>query len=330
VGGIRRPPVKKAINSMIKVGIIGCGINSGRHISAFTRLENAKITAVCDVSEEKMNVTVAGTGATGYTDYSEMLQKEKLDLAVVNLPHNLHNPCVLACANAGVNVFLEKPMGISVPDCEIMEKACKEAGVMLWVGHGQSFAPMNIRAKQLVDSGEYGSLVSIAETRNVFYFSDDRPRWFLEEKKSGGGIMMNLGAHALDKIKFFSGGNIEFAVGGRNIPAGYDVENSVQAFVRTDNGVTGVLNLIGHTNARQYSVTLYLTEGEIRILAGSIEACKKDGVFNKIPYDATLSEMDRSIELAVDALINDRKPEIDAAYGKDVIRAIKSIYGTER
>lgn len=316
---------------MVKVAIIGCGKNCSRHLAAFARLDNAKIVAVCDVSEERVNAVMKETGAAGYTDFNKMLQNEKLDLAVVNIPHSLHKPCVRSCAEAGVNVFLEKPMGISVKDCEEMEEACEKASVMLWVGHGQSFAPINIRAKALVDSGEYGSLVSILEIRNIYYFSDDRPRWFLQEKISGGGIMMNLGAHALDKVKFFSRGNIEYAVGGRNIPEEYDVENSVQAFVRTDNGVTAVLNLIGTTNARQYSVTLYLTEGEIRMHAdGTLEACKNNGVFEKIPYDATLSEMDISIEAAVDAVILGKKPEIDAHYGKDIIRAIKSIYATDK
>ena len=316
---------------MIKVAIIGCGKNCGRHISAFEKLDNAKICAVCDVSEEKLRAAMEETGVAGYSSYAEMFRKEELQLAIVNIPHSLHNPCVRACAEAGVNVFLEKPMGISISDCEEMEKACERAGVMLWVGHGQSFAPINIRAKQLADSGEYGRLVSITETRNLFYFSEDRPRWFLQQEISGGGIMMNLGAHALDKIKFFSGGNIELAVGGRNIPEGYDVENSVQAFVRTDNGVTATLNLIGHTAARQYGVTMYLTEGEIQMLAdGTIRACKRDGVFEEIPYDATLSEMDISIKKAVDAVISGTKPEIGADYGKDIIRAIKSIYSGDK
>ncbi len=316
---------------MIKTAMIGCGKNCGRHFHAFARLEGAKITAVCDVVEENLNAAIRETGACGYTDYTQLLKNEELDLAVINLPHNLHNPCVRACAAAGVDIFLEKPMGLSVADCEEMQEICKAAGVMLWVGHGKSYAPINVRAKELVRSGEYGRLVSMMEIRNMDYFADDRPRWFLDEKKSGGGIMMNLGAHALDKVKFFSEGNIVSAYGGRNIPDGFNVENSAQAFVKTDNGVTALINLIGHTKAVHCVTTLYLTGGEIRIhMNGILEACRSDGVFEKISYDNSLSEMDAQIQTVIETMLAGGKPGIDGEYGKDIIRAIKTVYATEQ
>ncbi|MBQ2741990.1 MAG: Gfo/Idh/MocA family oxidoreductase, partial [Oscillospiraceae bacterium] len=83
---------------MIKVGLIGCGKISADHVSAFEKLEDAKIVAACDLNEENLSAVVEKTGAKAYKDYKEMLSGEKLDLAVITLPHFLH--CEATCAAA--------------------------------------------------------------------------------------------------------------------------------------------------------------------------------------------------------------------------------------
>ncbi len=179
----------------------------------------------------------------------------EIDFAIITLPHALHGEATCYCAERGVNVFLEKPMGISREDCRNMIDCCKKNNVMLWVGHLQRYMPANVYAKKLIQSGELGELVSFHETRNLNYFSDDRPRWFLTKKISGGGIMMNLGAHCLDKMKYFTDSDIAEIHGNVHIREGYDCEDSGQAFVKMANGVTGTLNLIGHTSAECNTVS---------------------------------------------------------------------------
>lgn len=315
---------------MIKVGLIGCGKISERHISAFSKIREAKITAVCDISPERTAHAAELTGAETYSDYINMLDAADIDLAVVNLPHSMHNPCVCACAERNIDVFLEKPMGISEKDCNEIIAACEKTGIMLWVGHGQSFEPVNIKAKEIVESGKLGELVSVMETRNTVYFRKDRPRWFLDKSISGGGIMVNLGAHTLDRIKFFAGGEIQYAFGGIHIPEGMTVENNVQAFVRTTTGVNGVINLVGHTAAYQYITVLYLTCGEIRIYDDdTIEVIDRNGDRERIDCGCGLSEMDLQMKCLVETKLTGNKPRISGDYGKDIIRAIESIYNTE-
>ena len=311
---------------MIKVGLIGCGKISAGQIAAFEKTENAKIVAACDLSESNLNAVCEKTGAVGYADYKELLTKEEIDLAVISLPHFLHGEATCFAAEHGIDVFLEKPMGISVADCEKMIDVCKANNVMLWVGHAHRYHPAYIRAKELIDSGELGELVSFTETRNVNYFADSRPRWFLKKELSGGGIMINLGAHCLDKMKFLSGSEISDIAGQVHIRDGYDVEDSVQAFVRMKNGVTGVLNLIGHTAAHMNPTAAYLTKGEIRILVdGTVEYCGTDGVFTK--EQCANSGMAPQIQAVVETLSSgDKTPEVSGEYGLDIIRAITKLY----
>ena len=311
---------------MIKIGMIGCGKISDAHISAIDRIEDAKIVAVCDISEESLNTAVSKTDAVAYTDYKRMIEETQLDLVIINLPHSLHNPCTGFCAEHGVDVFLEKPMGINVEDCRQMIDVCKNNKVMLWVGHIQRYQPENIAAKQLITSGRYGKLIGIYETRNTNYFSDSRPRWFLDKKMSGGGIMMNLGAHTLDKIKYFTDSEIDTSCGHADILDGNSVESSVQAFVKTKNSVSATLNLMGCVNANRYETVLYLTEGEIRITLGDgITACGKDGVFEAVPFARENAPYLQMLDV-LNALKTTKKATVDGEYGLDIMRAIEKTY----
>ncbi|MBQ7120538.1 MAG: Gfo/Idh/MocA family oxidoreductase [Oscillospiraceae bacterium] len=311
---------------MINIGLIGCGKISAGQIAAIDTIENAKIVAACDLSEENLKAVTEKTGARAYTDYKELLTKEKIDLVIISLPHFLHGEATCFAAEKGIDVFLEKPMGISVADCKNMIEVCRENNVMLWVGHAHCFNPAYMRAKELIDSGKLGSPISFSETRNMDYFAASRPRWFLKKELSGGGIMINLGAHCLDKMKFFSGSEIADIHGQVHIREGYDVEDSVQAFVRMKNGFVGTITLVGNTAAYSNPTTVYLTKGEIRISAGGmVEYCGCDGVFKSEQCET--SGMKLQLKTVVEKLeAGDKTPVISGDYGLDIIRAITKLY----
>ncbi len=315
---------------MVKIGLIGCGIISSLHVEAIDNIEGAVIAAACDISEERLASVVDATGAAGYTDYKKMVEECELDLVVITLPHALHNPATCFCAEHGLDIFLEKPFGISVSDCQEMIDCCKKNGVMLWVGHPQSYSTLNQFAKKLLDSGKYGSLVSITETRTTHYFSDSRPRWFLDRNMSGGGIMINLGAHSLDKLKYFTGSKVEKICGQVHTPDGASVEDSAQAFVVMENGVSATLNLIGHTTSAEFETKLFTTQGEIVIKRTGEIVAYKIGEKEEIFSPEIEPFMQLQLEETVAAVRGDKKPAIDGEYGLDIIRAVKRLYGEEK
>lgn len=318
---------------MIKAALIGCGKISSGHLHAFETIDDASIVAACDLSEPNLKRICDATGAAPYTDYKKMIDEicGEIDFAIITLPHALHGEATCYCAERGVNVFLEKPMGISSEDCRNMIDCCKKNNVMLWVGHLQRYMPANVYAKKLIQSGELGELVSFHETRNLNYFSDDRPRWFLTKKMSGGGIMMNLGAHCLDKMKYFTDSDIAEIHGNVHIREGYDCEDSGQAFVKMANGVTGTLNLIGHTSAGCNTVSLYLTKGEIRLPNHCLVSyCGADGVFKEV-YLEHVPGMTYQIQDVCNVIREGKTtPTVSGEYGLDVIHAVKRLYGDEK
>ncbi len=315
---------------MFKIGLIGCGKISTGHVRAFETIEDANITAACDISEANLKVVCEKTGARGYGDYKEMVEKEELDLVVINLPHGLHGEATCFCAERGVDIFLEKPMGISVADCENMINTCKKHGVMLWVGHLQRYMEANKFAKELIDSGELGELVGFFEVRNGEYFVPGRPAWFGKKAMSGGGITINLGAHCLDKLKYFSGSEVEDICGSIHMHDGLDCEDGVQAFVKMKNGVVGTFDLIGYTTQNVYETVLYLTNGEIRMRLED-ENCvcyAKKGEEMKKHMLGDTPAMTHQMQDVVRVLREGgREPVVGGEYGVDVIRAIKKLYG---
>lgn len=318
---------------MIKVGLIGCGAISKGHISAFEEVDNAQIVAVCDINENNLRCAVEKTDAQGFYDYKKMIEECELNLAVITLPHALHREATIFCAEHGLDIFLEKPMGISAEDCQEMIDVCERCGVMLWIGNLQRYMRANVIAKELIDSGELGELVSFSETRNCEYFTPKRPKWFGIKEMSGGGIAMNLGAHALDKLKYFTNdAKIKDICGSVHFPEGCDCEDGFSAFVTMENGVVGTLNIIGYTSAFEYQTVLYLTNGEIRMRLDEndyIEYCRRGEEFVKVPCGWADGMRWQIKDMIERLLAGNRTPVVSGEYGMDIVSAIKRLYNEE-
>jgi len=312
---------------MIRVGLIGCGKISANHVTAFEQITDAKIVAACDINDESLIAVTEKTGAKPYKDYKQMLDDHIIDLAVITLPHHLHCEATCVAAEHGVDVFLEKPMGMNVAECEKMMEICEKNNVMLWVGDPQRYHGGNMVAKQLIDSGEYGKLLAISETRCTNYFSENRPKWFLNKKTSGGGILMNLGAHTIDRIKYLTDSEFREVYGNIHIREGYDVEDTAQVFGVMENGVSVTMNLMGNAESGNYAMYLYLTGGEIRITSycSRVSACKADGVFQELEVPQ-IPVMSAQIADVIRVMKSGEKPTVNGAYGKEIIRVIECVY----
>ena len=316
---------------MINVGIIGCGKMANAHAFELQRIPDAKISAVCDLDEAKRNEFSEKTGARAYADYKEMLQTEDLQLVIICLPPALHGACTRCCAEAGVNVFLEKPMGIDSEDCKSMIEACRKNDVMLWVGHMQRYSLENRIVKKLIDSGKYGKLISINEIRSCKYPADTSPKWLMDPKIAGGGMMYNLGAHTLDMAQYLGGSKICLTECSANFLEG-GAENMASGFLKLENGVAVTFNLVGSCKVRRYVIELYLTEGQIRIVPWEkVEACGADGQFEIIEETAQLyaerKEGWQYYQLCdVISATKDKKPLVSGEYGLGIIESIESLY----
>lgn len=312
---------------MLNIGIIGAGKISRRHVVALMSIEGANPVSVADIIPERSESLSKLFGGTFYGDYKEMIANEQIDSVIINLPHYLHKDCAIWCARQGIHIFLEKPMALDRNECEKIMKETEKSGVKLIIGHVQRYFPENILAKEIIDSGEMGAITTIMDYRNINYFSPDRPAWFLDKSQSGGGILMNFGAHSLDKLKWLTGSGIKNIVGKVGcVDTNRNVEGHAQAFVEMECGVTATLNFSGYEEVAINETIIHLTGGPLKLVTGKGLWKSNDGEYVPIPVKEKFDPFTRQLEEFVNHVTGSKQAIADGLYGEEIISAIESIY----
>src|SRR5207248_2336643 len=117
------------------IGIIGAGRVSGGHARVAQALDDTRLVAVADVDAERAQQAADRFGCKSYTDYREMLAAPEVQAVVVALPHWLHCEATVTSLEAGRHVLLEKPMAMTVAECDTMIEAGRRSGRVLMVAH---------------------------------------------------------------------------------------------------------------------------------------------------------------------------------------------------
>src|SRR3990172_6378055 len=138
------------------VGLIGLGEVGQHHLVAYQTSARATLVAVADLAEELTTDAASRTGARAYGDFRDLLADPTLQAVDVSLPHHLHLPVVLEALGRGLDVLVEKPMGLTVAECDQMIAAAQAAGRTLAVSHNQVFFAPHIEAIDLVEAGAIG------------------------------------------------------------------------------------------------------------------------------------------------------------------------------
>lgn len=320
-----------------RVALIGGGSIAVSHLEALRSMDKLKAVAVADISRERAELVAAQFGINAYTDYREMVEREKPDIAVVTLPHFLHKEASVFTAEAGCHLLLEKPMALDAGECDAIIEAVRRSGVKLMVGHTQHYFAQNRAAKTIIAEGKLGKLVAINDARHVDYYRETRAPWFFEKAKAGGGIFMNLGSHSVDKIQWLTDSRIVQVKASLSHcgPKG-DVEGSGLAFLRTDSGVAATVSQSGYPGGVSRNETeLLFTGGMLKLLSGVSLWIGEGGQYREVavrqeekPFVLQFRDLVRYIE-------EDVEPYSSMEYSRSVVAVVESMYrshetGTEQ
>ena len=147
---------------MLRVGIIGLGGIARAHAAAIAELDNVEIAAVADLFPEVREQFMSKWGVgKGYATHTELLQDGAVDAVAITLGHQLHHRLTVDACNAGKHVLVEKPMAINLEQCDAMIEAADANDVKLMVGHTQHFYGTSLKAKEILDSGQLGPLMTV-------------------------------------------------------------------------------------------------------------------------------------------------------------------------
>ena len=200
-----------ARESRPKLGWALCGLGSlsERQIApALQKTEHARLVGVVTGSPEKAKRWRAQYGIPERNVYSydtigKMAENPEIDVVYIVTPNALHAEQTIACAKAGKHVFCEKPMAVSVDECQRMIDACKSAGRMLGIGYRCQFEPHHLECIRIAREQELGEL-RVIESNFGFPLADPN-QWRVKKALSGGGALMDVGIYSLQATRYISG-----------------------------------------------------------------------------------------------------------------------------
>jgi len=187
----------------VQVGIIGSQFISAIHAESLQHCPQAEIAAVASPTPGNAARFAGRFGIPrSFTDYRHLLAVPEIRMVVVGVPNDLHCQVVLDSAAAGKHVVIEKPLCLNLAEADRMIAACRQAGVKLMYAEELCFAPKYVRLKQLLDSGALGKPTLLKQSEK-----HDGPHaaHFWDAKRSGGGVTMDMGCHAVEFFRWMLG-----------------------------------------------------------------------------------------------------------------------------
>jgi predicted dehydrogenase len=187
----------------VRVGLIGSQFISAIHAESLQRCPQAEIAAVASPTPGNAARFAGRFGISkAFTDYRQMLAWPEIQMVVVGVPNDLHCPVVLDAAAAGKHIVIEKPLCLNLAEADRMITACRQAGVKLMYAEELCFAPKYVRLKQLLDSGALGKPTLLKQSEK-----HDGPHatHFWDVERSGGGVTMDMGCHAIEFFRWMLG-----------------------------------------------------------------------------------------------------------------------------
>lgn len=253
----------------IRFALVGCGRIAANHIEALQRhASRAELVAVCDNRPEALAAAVARTGAAGFGSLEALLAGSDADVIVLATPSGLHPRQAMRAAQAGRHVLTEKPMATKWDEGMQMVRACREAGVKLFVVKQNRLNPTLQLLKSAVDAGRFGAIymstVNVFWTRPQSYYDDARwrGRWDLD-----GGAFLNQASHYVDMVDWLVGPVDSVHAYTATLARDIEAEDTGVMSLRLRRGGLASINVTMLTHGKNFegSITILGERGTVRI-----------------------------------------------------------------
>ncbi len=261
---------------MLRIGVIGCGkITVVRHAPEYHENPNCELIGWYDAFPERAQAMADLYGGKVCASVDELLalRPDAVSVCVANCDHA---SVTIQALSAGCHVLCEKPMAVSLEECEAMAEAASRTGKRLMLGHNQRFNAAHIEAKKLIASGKMGKVLSF---HTVFAhpgpegWTGSNNSWFYNKQRAGLGVLADLGIHKTDLIHFILGEPVVavtamMATVHKTLPDGspIPVDDNALCIYRMQSGAVGQLH-VSWTNygKEDNSTRIYCENGVIRL-----------------------------------------------------------------
>ncbi len=328
-----------------RVGIIGCGGMARSHATRMSEvLDRVEIAACVDIELEKAQAVAAqfeGKPAVS-TDYEEIL--DRVDAALVVLPHHLHRPVAVRCLDAGKHVLVEKPMANSEQECLDMIEAAKRNDRVLMVAYCMRYHPLVLGFKEALDSGDFGEVFQLSIWTEQ-HTQRDPDSWMCRADTLGGGQFFSHGCHYVDLMLWMLGQPVRGIHLGSNLCTPWmEKEGTSNVCIEFENGKLGYhfgtwgargtrLGYSFHAHCENGMVEMNLAKGQVLYL-GDVEK-HVPGEHDPGQKEVVLMEQKHvkhtEVEMAhfIDCIETGAKPLTDPVSSLEGLKVIWKLYEAE-
>lgn len=260
----------------LSIAVVGCGaIAELQHLPCLVSRDDCQVAALVERNEARAERLAQRFEVPSvFTDYRHLLGLD-IDAAIVALPNYLHAPVSIELLEAGIHVLVEKPMALSVAECDTMLEAAEAGQTVLAVGLMRRFSHAGRFAKWAIESGLLGRIISFDIQNGFVYTWPVTTDFFLRKEMAGGGVLMDLGIHALDQLLWWLGDVESFEYYDDNF-GGVEADSKLQATLKS--GANGIVELSRTRNLRETAIIRgERAELEVALVQNSVSLRCPDG-----------------------------------------------------
>jgi UDP-N-acetyl-2-amino-2-deoxyglucuronate dehydrogenase len=329
---------------MIRFGLLGCGRIAKRHSDLLggNHIEGARLVAVCDPIAARADAIASKFGVAVHHGMDEFLARRDIDAVSVLTPSGLHPQHVIACAEAGKHVVVEKPMALRLQDADDMIRACEKAGVKLFIVKQNRFNVPVVKAREALEAGRFGKLilgtVRVRWCRDQAYYDQDdwRGTWAYD-----GGVLTNQASHHVDMLEWFFGDVVSVHARAITALARIETEDTAVATLKFKSGALGIIEAT--TAARptdlEGSLSILGEKGMVEIAGFAVNQIRHWRFVDELPSDRDVIEKfsvnppnvygfghQAYYQHVVDCLTNQSAALVDGLEGRRSLELITALY----
>jgi len=322
----------------VGVGIIGFGKWAQKHALFYKELHDAELLAISALSESSCKKASEEYGVDTYRDYRDLLKRRDIEAVSVVVPNYLHARITIDALRAGKHVLVEKPMALSVSECEKMIETAKKMGCKLAVGHELRFSPFMKKIKDLIDE--------IGEVKTCFISAWRAPwrggsRDWRYKKEQSGGLVFEEPVHYFDLLHWYLGNPKKVYAVANNTNDSFDFETNIFISINFPKNSIGALSF--SMDSFDYNLTIEVV-GSYGAIRGCIEGghflwspeARKAQLFLKpkkdelreIKFEEKIGELwdlKREIQLWIECIKDDKEYPITGEDGKMSIAICEAV-----
>lgn len=299
----------------MRVAVIGTWhVHTTEYAEAIKSNPKSELACVWDKDPIKGKEFADKMGVPFVENLDDILNDATIDSVQITTATTEHRDIMIACANAGKNIFTEKVIATTNEEAEEIVDAIKKANKKFTISYPHKTFPTVRAAKKIMDDGKLGK-VTYARVRNVHNGSSAGwlPDTFYDAAQTGGGAMMDLGAHPMYLLGWFFGNPKSIVSVFTNVDNHPVEDNAVSVFEFAD-GVIGVSETGFVSDGNPYVIEISGTEGAVMVHNNMVEYANRAETEGKlVPYTELPAEMPLPIHQWIDAVVDGT----DAPYGTD-------------